>query len=323
MQQASLEHEEIQSLKQQLQKMKELLRASQPTHIPSRPHESVETERYKIHIEKLISLVIDREKKIESLQQEKNVLDVANERIKDALNKEIESKKAAIEEVKALHAQFGLLKKIAAEAKGQIKEHENEKAKWQGERETLVQQLDAATQGFHEKANLQQDYELLKEKNQELASQIERAVSSIKESDRLLQAKEERLISMQEALMHAEKRLQEVVDEKYQLQDRLLRVQNSQEDAEARLKAAQYHLAKKVKETTELNDKLQSQEIYLREAYADLTAFQSKAQDLQVILDEKEKEKLRLEKQLQEAALSSQNSFVQLEEKCQKLKHKS
>lgn len=95
-----------------------------------------------------------------------------------------------------------------------------------------------------------------------------------------------------------------------------------QDEAEARLKFAHHHLAKKVKETTELNDKVLAQAAQLQEYEANMAHVQETLHQLQNTLTEHSQQSAKAQEEAQESlraaetmVASWENKYFQLHEK--------
>lgn len=269
--------EEVLSLRRQLQILKERYLALQKQALQ-------ENERYKQHIEKLTIAAGEREKKVAELQRAGMALSEKLRQpqqglqpLQEALKLEAQLKQDAVDETAALHAQFAILKTKFHALQLQGHEHEKEKQSWQDERGQLIHERDLGAQTLAQ-ANA-------------------------------------RVEELQKAYAHLEAHLQTQAQEKEQLQEDNTKAKMAQEDAEARLKFAHHHLAKKVRETTELGDKIQAQEIQQREHEAHLNESQAENKALQGSLEEQAQQQKRLQEQWQESLNSAEAMVASWEEK--------
>lgn len=166
-------------------------------------------------------------------------------------------------------------------------------------------------------------------KSTQLLQETEIQTLSSERAVMLEQLHEAALISQQKvllekALAESEQRVQTLQQERALWQETIFKSQNAQEDAEARLKVAHYHLAKKVKETSALTDQTHDLEVQLRECTTDLREAQEKVANLQKLLEEQFQQERRRQEQLQESlketeALASawKEKFFKISEKWQ------
>lgn len=272
-----------------------------------------ENERLRRHADKLAFAVVDKEKKIAALQQyeysfrkaneQKAALEAMNRDLRErnsALLSEVEQtrkgleelhrvrreKQEAMDETEALFIQFDVLKKMYAEAQEQIDLcNEQQRA---GEKE--IAELKA-------KAVLLEDCQKQLEILQERESQYAKVRDELEETRKLL-------------------------PENQRLQDHCHKAITAQEDAESRLRVAQHHLAKKVKETSELNDKMHGLEVRLQELQNDLDQARMRSAEQQTALEGHVKMERRLQEQIQEAARLAQADSAKWEDKYFKIYEK-
>jgi chromosome segregation ATPase len=272
-----------------------------------------ENERLKRHADKLSFAVMDKEKKNAALQQyeynfrkvneQKVALESINRdhcgRISTLLSEKEQTKKVleelhcaqkekqeALDETAVLYTQFEALKKIYAEGQ---------------------EQLD-----LYNEQRLAVDRELA-----ELQSKADRLEDCQKQLE-ALQEKEVQYAKAQDELNEARKLLLE----NQRLQDDCRHAVAAQDDAEVRLRVAQQHLAKKVKETSELNDKLHGLEFRFQELQRDLDQIRMRSAEQQTALDGHVQAERRLQEKLQEAARSADTTAAKWEDKYFKIYEK-
>lgn len=210
-----VQEEELQSLRIQLQTLKERYQALQKSQmhdndqmLQRKSRELIlENEKLKSTIEQLSTLIQEQEKKILNLQSAGNDLGILIEETQQNLQQTQEA-----------------LRK-------QTDESEQNEASWKEERAQLIQ-----------------------ERDQLLVNQ-----------ETLTHKMRERIEELETLYNETETRLQQQAAEKQHAQEDAAKAKTAQDDAEGRLKFAHYHLAKKVKETTELTDKVHALENQLRD----------------------------------------------------------
>jgi chromosome segregation ATPase len=139
-----------------------------------------------------------------------------------------------------------------------------------------------------------------KQKDVELEQQ--ESLTRKKQVEELLQSREEHIILLQHSIGEAEVRIQETLSEQQYLQDGLGKAHQDYEDAEARLKVAHHHLAKKVRETTELNDRVQFLERDLHEQQSLNDTVQERMRDLEALYESRSQQEQSLQEKLDVAA---------------------
>lgn len=179
----------------------------------------------------------------------------------------------------------------------------------------LQSHLSQYQQQCREKDCLQDKYDELKEEylqlvesyeeTMELRLQAEQAVldleSLIKEQDVLILQKEEAL------LLHLQEK--EILSAEREL------LKSGQEEGENKLKVAQQHLAKKVKESTLLNEKVQDLQNQLHEAYQVVESQKNQLNHLQAAVDLYQKQEEKLQEQLHQVLKGTESQAAKWEEK--------
>lgn len=202
----------------------------------------LETNQFREEYQKAQTVIAEQQEIIKTSEEKGRELEVA-------LEKEKMVKEEAFDEVKALHSQFELLKKIVVDSKEQLAL----KSSQEGEAQTAVSSLTA-------------------EKN--------RLESVLKQTT-------EHLHSTKGAL----------------------------EEIEARLKMAQQHLAKKVKETSDLNDRIHTQDLAMQDLQNHLNQARSRIAEQQQTIEHHFQQERRLQDQLLEASRSTESIVTKWEEK--------
>jgi len=280
--------EELQSLQKQLHTLKELYRAAKKQEGPQ-PEDNrrlveltIDNERYQQRIDKLTTGLDEREKKLTDLQRASSALNVklndslkSLQQVQTELKEQTQLRLDAEAEVEALHLQFASLKTKHAHLLHQAQDLANEKQLWHTERNGLLNE-----RGLHinERDIAAQNFSRMQARYDELQKLFDET-----ESTRYALAKD-----------------------KQQLLEDIEKVVHAQDEAEARLKFAHFHLAKKVKETTELSDKIQFAEQQLVDRESAINQLTSKITEMQNALEEQRLQEKRLHEQSQEVIKSAE-----------------
>lgn len=263
--QLSEQEEELQSLRLQLQTLKERYHALQKSAVNDSDQMQqrkvrelvLENEKLKSSIDKLSLVIQERDKKILDLQSAGNDLGEIIE----------ESQQNLQQTQEALQAQ--------------IREYEILQISWKSEREQLIEERDRL-----------------------LLTQ-----------ERMSEKSRQRLEELESLYNESEERLQQQATEKQLAQEDAAKAKMAQDDAEGRLKFAHYHLAKKVKETTELTDKLQAYEMKHREAEATIQHLTDQVASLRIQIDDQLRQESVFREQAKESIRSADAMVQGWEEK--------
>lgn len=194
-----------------------------------------------------------------------------------------------------------------------VKESElNEKTKQLQELQQQAQQLKEWKQ---EKEFIQDKYEQLKDEWMQVTEQLEEALNIRSQAEQQL-AQLESLA--QEQRLHLQEHTHQVLSLDQDKQILLLECQqlkNLLEDSEARLKVAQQHLAKKVKEAALLNEKLEEHQSQLIDLEQIAEHQKTELSQLHAHADLYQKQEKRLQEQLHEALKGTESQVAKWEEK--------
>jgi len=284
---------EIYALRQQLQTLKTLYKqAKMQVEMPVQKSSvdlPSENEYSKQRIEKLMAALAEREKQMRVQQQEAKQQQVF---AVDAWQKERQAKQTALEEIAALQGQLEFLKTKMTAGQSVISNQQQHIERLQEENKLATSQLQIASVELQEKDALHHAYEKLRLETVLLTERLDAALGTIEEQGHRLQGQEsvyqfqlEKLAQLEMNLAEMEQQMHSAVLEKSVLQESVFKAQNGREDAEARLKVAHYHLAKKVKETTMLADHGRDLDGKVQELTMDLSSAQEKILELQSILE--------------------------------------
>lgn len=300
---------EIYALRQQLQALKTLYKntkAQTETSSKKNPFDKpVESEYSKQRIEKLMAVLAEREKQMRGLQadaKQQQAMAV------DEWQKERQAKQIALEEIAALHGQLEFLKAKVAGSQSVIKTQQEQLQILEEQLATAVQKLKEAEANVLEKNDLQISHEALKAEHAALSEQLTASQALVQALNENLRSQEAQSLSyiqkneqLEKSLVEADQRIQSFAAEKALLQENAFKAQNAKEDAEARLKIAHYHLAKKVKETTHLSDETRDLEGQRQELTIDLAIAHTKISELQKLLEEQFFQEKRRQEHLQDS----------------------
>lgn len=194
----------------------------------------------------------------------------------------------------------------------------------QAELEKLTLQLQQTKESHHSaEAQWKQklfDYETKSQHEQQL---LEHAHHEMEVEIRSRQTElEAKIQSHQETLLHKEKQIEELrtrasqlVQEKHINEDELNKARRRADDSDAKAQMAHQHLAKKVKETAILSEKIEEQKGQLLELQKQHGLMQQRATDLQHSLEMHLSEKQKIEEKLQTTIVEIETQTRKWEEK--------
>lgn len=194
----------------------------------------------------------------------------------------------------------------------------------QEEIEKLNQQL-AQNEEKHHAAEAQWKQHLLDYETKSLheQQQLELAHNGMEAEIRSKQAElEAKIQSHQDTLLHKEKQIEELrtraslqVQEKHTLEEELNKTRRRADDNEAKAQMAHQHLAKKVKETTVMSEKIEEQKHQLLDLQKNIAQTQQRATELQQSLEVHLTEKQKIEEKLQATIVEIEDQTRKWEEK--------
>lgn len=300
---------EIYALRQQLQTLKTLYKNAKAQNETSAKRNAdenpIDSEYSKQRIEKLMAVLAEREKQMRGMQA-----DVKQQQALalDEWQKERQAKLIALEEIAALHGQLEFLKTKVASSQNVIKTQQEQLQSLQEEHQAVVEKLQVAEVIADQKIALELAHEALVNKATNLTEELVASKTQTQELNDTLLAKEkqhadclEKIAQLEKSLFEADQNLQIAAIEKARIQENYFKAQSAQEDSEARLKIAHYHLAKKVKETTQLSDKARDLEGQEHELTTDLKFAHAKIAELQKLLEEQFFQEKRRQEHLQDS----------------------
>lgn len=168
-----------------------------------------------------------------------------------------------------------------------------------------------------EKELFQEKYEQLKEEWKQLHDRFEEAVEIRIQTDIHLNQIEAMATRQKVQLQEFSQQAQTLSHEKEELETERNHLKTLLEESESRLKIAQQHLAKKVKEAALLSGKLEEEQLQLAE-YSQLAEQQKREIDqLQSSIDHFQKQEKRLQDQLHEALKGWEDKYFRMYDKWQ------
>lgn len=164
---------------------------------------------------------------------------------------------------------------------------------------------------FSELSERAKENEFIQDKYEQLQEEWKQLKESLEENI-ILRRRAEQIAKQLEADLIKTQILQE---EKNNLETEKEQLKISFNDSESRLKVAQQHLAKKVKETALLNEKVEVQHLNLKDMTQTLDQQRNQILQLQSTVDHFQKQEKRLQDQLNETLKSSESQIKKWEEK--------
>lgn len=296
--QESASEEENRSLREQIRKLQEYL-AKQGDDSAGRPahwERSLAYLRERLEAEQWEALCLRQE--LYELQQQRDLS-------KDTLFPLPNRPSSTSEEVKLLQQQIEKSRENLYRAE---KEWEEEKEEWQASLAILKKEV-------QDKEKIEVGYERLREEYMAIEKEIEEAVAG-----RLYA--EEQWKAQQEAIKEEEKLweerlllLRELQEEKLLLEEVLKDHEKQLEEKEVRMKTAQQHLAKKVKENALLNDEIEKKQLLLRETENAKNQLEVKNEELQAALARQQEQQNRNQEQFHQMLKTLENQLNRKDEK--------
>ena len=306
--------------------------------------------RQKEQIEKLTKTIHQREKKIGELQKfeysyKKNIenrlsfeakLEQEQKKHIQELHKIQAEKQDVLNEMPVLLEQFAKLKikiieeqeaqKILTAEKMQLEVHLLEKTekfnKLELEIVSLRQQLEAASKKEDAfKLQFEKLESVLQEKYQSSLSDLQKSIQvlemTLKKHHDLLHEKEQDIENNKNQIL-------QLMQEKLKLEDAVTNLTLCHDEQDARIKVAQQHLGKKVKEVAYLNERIEGQQTHNEELEAMLNQLKAKMTAMQNSFEEQLQQEKKQQENLHEAVRSTKEEAVKWENKylksCEKLK---
>lgn len=180
------------------------------------------------------------------------------------------------------------------------------------ESQKRIQQLEEVVL---EKDYIQEKYEELKDEWMSLSEHFEEEGEMRIKAEHCLKEIEAIANHQEMQLKESIQQLQTLQQERLALEEERDQLRISFEETEARLKVAQQHLAKKVKETALLGEKVEEQHLHLTDSLQTIEHQKTQLAQLQASLDFYQKQEKRLQEQLHDALKGTESQVVKWEEK--------
>lgn len=177
----------------------------------------------------------------------------------------------------------------------------------------LQKQLEDALEKEHEsKSHLKQLETHLQNSHKESMDDMQKRLQDLEES---LQKHHDLLRLKEQLIEENQVMLSQISQEKYALEDSLATVTRYQDEQEARIKVAQQHLGKKVKEVALLNEKIEEQKNQITDLQASLNQFKLKMNETQIAFEQQLQQEKKNQDQLHETVRFAETQVVKWEEK--------
>lgn len=236
------------------------------------------------------------------------------------------AKQEALNEISALQEQFESLKNTIVQSRQKQNLQEQANAQIENQIHELRKELEQLNTLLEQKngyiEELEKERESAKEsiarslfETKELEARYLDCISEKNELQTNLYGLNQQLQQQQEVIEAAKQQLQEMEADKKNLENNFEQFKASQEENNNRLKISQQHLAKKVKENSELAEKINLQEKQIQEQQNALNQSRLKVAEMQTALDGQIFQEKRLHEQLQEAVKASESLAAKWEEK--------
>lgn len=175
-----------------------------------------------------------------------------------------------------------------------------------------IQNLD---ERVREKDYVQDKYEQLKDEWKQLSERLEEAVEGRAQAEQHLNQLEMIAANQETQLQEFAQQIQLLHQEKQTLEDERDQLKTLLEESEMRLKVAQQHLAKKVKEAALLSEKLEEQQVNLTDFAQSIEYQKTQLAQLQASVDLYQRQEKRLQDQLHDALKGTESQVTKWEEK--------
>jgi chromosome segregation ATPase len=183
------------------------------------------------------------------------------------------------------------------------------------ESQELQKKIKILDERFNEQELVQDKYEQLKDEWKQLSERLEEAIEIRSQLENHL-TELESLTSHQEAqLQESIQQLQGIHQEKHTLEAERDQIKTLLEESEMRLKVAQQHLAKKVKEGALLSEKVEEQQAHLADFLQNLEHQKTQITQLQASVELYQRQEKRLQEQLHDALKGTESQVAKWEEK--------
>lgn len=161
-----------------------------------------------------------------------------------------------------------------------------------------------------EKELMHDKYEQLKEEWEKISEQLDETLDLRGKAEKQLIDLKEMSQENEQNLQNCYREIDQLLHSKQQLEGQVEQLHTLLEESEGRLKTAQQHLAKKVKESALLNEKLEEQQSYLFDLNQTVEIQRNQLSQFQANADLYQKQENQLKEQLKEGL---KNSEIQIE----------
>lgn len=215
----------------------------------------------------------------------------------------------------AFHEQLKEVDQTKKELETTLKSNEKRLKEKQNQYELLETQIEEWKAFKSEKERADDRYEQLKDEFVQLSERLEEALDGRLKAESEMHDLQE-LANRQELLTQEQAhQLSDLIQEKEHLSRDLEQLRHFFDESEARLKVAQQHLAKKVKEATLLTHKVDEQQNDLTTHQQIIESLKIQIGQSQTNIDLYQKQEKRLQEQLHEALKSTESQVAKWEEK--------
>lgn len=183
------------------------------------------------------------------------------------------------------------------------------------QRQELQIQIENVNSAVKEKELIQDKYEQLKDEWKQINERLEETIEARQQMDVHLNQLEAIAANQETQLQEFAEQLQLLHQGKEILESERDQLKILLEESEARLKVAQQHLAKKVKEAALLSEKLEEQQAHLTDLAQTIEDEKTQIAQLQTSVELYERQEKRLQEQLNEALKGTESQITKWEEK--------
>lgn len=282
-----------------------------------------EASRHKQRLDKMGLIVLEREKKISELQhyeynfrkasEQKHLLNTSEDKLREQIKTLNHDKERLIKELEE-HQQRAVqlervnhfLREKQEEARLEINQLHSEFNKTQNHVVEVSEKLQTSTRS---QQDLEEELVRERQAKEEAIEEVTALYSQFESLKKMLADAKNKVDGIQ-----AEKDEIQAAQEKLK-QEEIEKAHASRIDAESHLKIAQQHLAKKVKETSDLNDKVYSQDLLIQELQNQLEQAKERILEQQQSFDLQLHQEKRLYEQLNESFRSTESLVTKWEEK--------
>lgn len=195
----------------------------------------------------------------------------------------------------------------------------NEKGRLLQESHSHIRELEYRIRGWDEfvqqRNHLQDKYDQLREEWEQVTKKLEEVLESQNLTQVELQQHRDLVNEQRLSLEEKDHRLFNLNEEREVLLGHVEQLRKLLDDSESRLKVAQQHLAKKVKESSIMTEKMNDQQMQLAEQQQHFETSKGQVHHLQASLELYQRQELKLQEQLHDALKSAESQVSKWEEK--------